>query len=93
MQPIKERAISGVLWSATGNFSSLGIEFIVGFVLARLLSPVEFGLIGTITVVIVLSEVFINSGFIQAIIRKQNCTQKDYSTVFFFNFFIGVLFF
>lgn len=93
MQSLKEKAISGVLWSATGNFASLGIEFVVGIVLARLLSPVEFGLIGTITVVIVLSEVFINSGFIQAIIRKQNCTQKDYSTVFFFNFFIGVLFF
>lgn len=90
---LKEQAISGVLWNAIGKFSSYGIEFIVGIILARLLTPKEFGLIGTIMVVIVLSQVFINSGFSQAIIRKQKCTQKDYSTVFFFNFAVGVLLF
>lgn len=93
MHSLKEKAINGVIWNAISNFSSLGIEFIVGIILARLLTPKEFGLIGTITVVIVLSEVFVNSGFNQAIIRKQNCTQKDYSTAFFFNFIIATLFF
>lgn len=90
---LKEKAINGVLWNATGRFAAMGIEFIVGIVLARLLSPTEFGLIGTITVVIVLSEVFVNSGFSQAIIRKQNCTQTDFSTAFFFNLIVGFLFF
>jgi len=90
---LKEKAINGVLWNSISNFASLGIEFIVGIILARLLTPKEFGLIGTITVVIVLSEVFVNSGFSQAIIRKQDCTQKDYSTAFFFNLAIGILFF
>lgn len=90
---LKEKAITGVFWNSISNFASLGIEFIVGIVLARLLTPKEFGLIGTITVVIVLSEVFVNSGFSQAIVRKQDCTQKDYSTAFFFNLAIGILFF
>lgn len=90
---IKEKAINGVIWNSVSNFGSLGIEFIVGILLARLLSPTEFGLISTITILILLSEVFVNSGLSQAIIRKQNCSQKDYSTVFFCNISIGVLFF
>lgn len=93
MQSIKEKAISGVLWNSTGSFSSFMIEFIVGIILARLLTPEEFGLIGAITVIIVLSEVFINSGFIQAIIRKPKCNQTDYSTAFIFNIAVGGLFF
>ena len=90
---LKDQAISGVLWSSIGKFSSMGIEFIVGIILARLLTPQEFGLIATIVVVIALSQVFINSGFSQALIRKQDCTQKDYSTAFFFNFAVGVFLF
>lgn len=90
---LKSQAISGVLWNSVGKISSIGIEFIVGIILARLLTPKEFGLIGTIMVVIALSQVFINSGFSQALIRKQDCTQKDYSTVFFFNLAVGLFLF
>jgi O-antigen/teichoic acid export membrane protein len=90
---IKELAINGVLWNSASKFGSVGIEFIVAILLARLLSPAEFGLISTITVLILLSEVFVDSGLSQAIIRKQNCSQKDYSTVFFCNISVGVLFF
>ena len=90
---LKQQAISGVLWNSIGKFLAMGIEFIVGIVLARILTPKEFGLIGTIMVVIALSQVFINSGFNQALVRKQNCTQADYSTVFFFNLAVGILFF
>ena len=70
-----------------------GITFIVGIILARLLSPREFGLIGMITVFIAVSESFINSGFSSALIRKKNCTDKDFSTVFYFNLVVGILFF
>jgi len=70
-----------------------GISFIVGIVLARLLTPHEFGLIGMITIFIAISTSFINSGFGNALIQKQNCTQKDYSTVFYFNLLMGVIFF
>lgn len=90
---LKDQAINGVLWNSVGKFSAMGIEFVVGIILARLLTPKEFGLIGTIMVVIALSEIFINSGFSQALVRKQDCTQKDFSTAFFFNMAVGILFF
>lgn len=90
---LREKTINGVIWNAISNFSVKGIDFIVGIILARLLTPSEFGLIGTITIFLVLSEVFINSGFNQALIRKQDCTQKDYSTAFFFNFSVAVFLF
>jgi O-antigen/teichoic acid export membrane protein len=90
---LKEKAINGVLWNATGSFTLIVSEFFIGIILARLLTPKEFGIIGTITIVLAISEVFVNGGFSQAIIRKQNCTQKDYSTAFFFNLIVGVIFF
>jgi len=98
LSSLKQKTISGVLWSAVDSFSAQGITFLVGIVLARLLTPKEFGLIGMITIFIALSQSFIDSGFSSALIRKKNCTETDYSTVFYFNlitgiFLFGVLFF
>jgi O-antigen/teichoic acid export membrane protein len=90
---LKSKTISGLLWSFIDKIAGSGITFVVGIILARLLSPKEFGLIGMITIFIAISESFIDSGFSQALIRKKDCTQRDYSTVFFFNLAIGVLFF
>ncbi len=81
---LREKAINGALWNSLGKFSLYGIEFVLGIILARLLTPSEFGMIATIMIVIAISEVFVNSGFRQAIVRKQDCTQVDYSTAFFF---------
>jgi O-antigen/teichoic acid export membrane protein len=93
MSSLKQKTVSGLSWSFIDQIGNLGITFIVGIVLARILSPREFGLIGMITVFIAISESFINSGFSNALIRKQNCTNTDYSTVFYFNLVIGFLFF
>jgi len=60
---LREKTINGVIWNSISNFSVKGIDFVVGIILARLFTPSEFGLIGTITIFLVLSEVFINSGF------------------------------
>ena len=89
---LRQRTISGLFWSFIDSFSNQGLIFIIGIILARLLSPREFGLIGMITVFIAVSESFINSGFSQAIIRKKNCTETDLSTVFYFNLFAGAFF-
>lgn len=70
-----------------------GIHFLVGIILARLLLPQQFGLIGMITILIAISQSFVNSGFTQALIRKKNCTQTDYSTVFFFNLAVSLFFY
>lgn len=93
MSSLKSKTIHGILWSAVESISAKGIAFVIGIILARLLSPKEFGLIGMITVFIAVSESFINSGFSQALIRKKNCSETDYSTVFYFNLASGVLFF
>lgn len=82
---IKEKAISGVIWNSAGRFIILGFEFITGIILARLLSPDDFGLVGMVTIFLVLSETLINSGFSQALIRKPECSEEDYATAFMFN--------
>lgn len=90
---LKQKTITGILWSSVDNVTSQGILFVVGIILARILSPQEFGLIGMTTIFIAVSETFINSGFNQALIRKKECTQADFSTVFFFNLGAGIFFF
>lgn len=90
---LKQKTVSGLLWSSIDLLTSQGLTFVVGIILARLLSPREFGLIGMITVFIAISTSFINSGFSNALIRKRNCTETDYSTVFYFNLFAGIFFF
>ena len=89
---LKQKTVKGLSWSIIDQIGNQGISFIVGIILARLLSPREFGLIGMITIFIALSESFINSGFSDALIRKKNCTNTDYSTVFYFNLIVGILF-
>jgi teichuronic acid exporter len=91
MSSLKQKTISGLLWSFIDNFSKLGLTFVIGIILARLLDPREFGLIGMITIFIALSQSLVDSGFTQALIRKKDCTQADYSTVFYFNLFIGII--
>lgn len=89
---LKQKTITGLVWSFIESFSKQIINFVIGLILARLLLPEEFGLIGMIGVFIAVSISFIDSGFSQALIRKQNCTDVDYSTVFFFNLLVGVFF-
>ena len=88
---LKTRAVNGLFWSFVDNFSVQISQFIIGIILARILSPNDFGLIGILTVFITISQWFVSSGFGQALIRKKDCTQNDYSTVFIFNLLTGFL--
>lgn len=88
---LKQKTLNGLFWSFIDSGASKVIQFVIGVVLARLLSPNEFGLIGMLAIFIALSNSFIDSGFSNALIRKQQCTTKDYSTVFYFNFLIGFI--
>jgi teichuronic acid exporter len=87
---LKQKTVKGLAWSFLDNFVVQGVNFITGIILARLLSPHEFGLVGMVTIFIALGQSFTDSGFKQALIRKNECTQADYSMVFFFNVFVGV---
>lgn len=88
---LKERTLNGILWNFLNSFAAKTIAFIVGIVLARILSPQEYGLVAMITIFTVLTQPFVNSGFSQALIRKERCTKEDFSTVFYFNLLIGIL--
>lgn len=86
-QSLRKTAISGIFWTLTQQFGSQGIQFIVSIILARLLMPEEFGLIGMIAVFYAIGTTLIDSGLTQSLIRSGNLTQIDYSTIFFFNLF------
>lgn len=90
---VKEKTVSGMIWSLADQFAHQGITFVTGIILARLLSPQEFGLVGMTAIFIALSQVFIHSGFSHALIRKKDCTNDDYSTVFYFNLAVSLLFY
>ena len=91
ISPIRGKTITGLVWSFIDLFASQGIQFIVLMILARLLAPEFFGLIGMVVVFIAISNSLIDSGLTQALIREKDTSQADYSTVFFFNLFISVL--
>lgn len=78
-------------WSAVGRFGKMGIMFIANIVLARILSPSEFGTMGILLVFIGLSEVFIDGGLASALIQNSNPTKSQYSGVFFFNLSISII--
>ena len=92
MGELKEKTLSGVKWSAIGRFSTQGISFLIGLILARILSPSDYGVTGMVAIFFAIAQTFIDSGFGSALIRKQDCTDVDYSTAFYFNAVVGLVF-
>ncbi len=88
---IKEQATKSVFWSAIERFSVQGIQFILTIIIARILSPDDYGLIAMLGIFLALSQVLIDSGFAFALVQKQERTETDYNTAFYFNAF-GSLF-
>lgn len=88
---LKQKTKKGLYWSAASNFANQGMRFVFGLILARLLSPDAYGVIGMLTVFLCIVQVFIDCGFSQALIAKQDRTQTDFSTEFFFNIGIGLI--
>ena len=82
---LKNKTITGMFWSFSDLISKQGINFLIQVILARLLLPKDFGIIGMITVFVAISQSFIDSGFSTALIREKKVSQEDYSTVFYFN--------
>ncbi len=90
---LKKKAASGMIWTMLQKFAKLGIQFISGIILARLLTPFDYGCIGMLLVFITVSEAFIDGGFGSALIQKKVPTQTDYSTIFFWNLGLSTLFY
>ena len=90
-QSLKDKTVKGVAWSGIDNVAQFGVSFVVSIVLARLLSPDDYGLIGLITVFTAVCAVIINGGFTTSLIRKKDATDDDYNTAFIVNLGMSLL--
>lgn len=80
-----------MVWTALQKYSTMGIQFISGIILARLLTPYDYGCIGMLSIFMVLAEAFIDGGFGSALIQKKRPTLEDYSTIFWWNLGMAVV--
>ena len=90
-ESLKHKTVRGTVWSTVERFSIQGISFLVMIIMARILTPADYGLIGMLTVFIAVSQSLVDSGFSQALIRKLDRSEVDNSTVFYFNIVVGLL--
>jgi len=84
-QSLKSKTARGMVWNAIDKFAVQGSQFIIGIILARLLLPTDYGLIGMLAIFIAVSQLFVDSGFTKALVQKKDKTDSDFSTVFYFN--------
>ena len=88
---LKSKTKKGLVWSMIERFATQGVQFLFGIILARLLSPEDYGTIAMPLVFLAIAQCFIDSGFSTALIRKPNLTEDDLSTAFYFNIGVGVV--
>lgn len=93
MQSLKNSFITGFIWTFTGQLGYLLVALVTNIILARILTPYEFGQVGIVMFFIIISKVLTESGLSGALIRKKNATEEDFSTVFIFNLAISIFLF
>ncbi len=92
-ESLKQKTVKGTAWSFIDSIAGQGITFLVGLVLANILSPAEYGLIAIISIFIAVFNSLVDSGFSNALIRKTDATDVDYNTIFIFNLAISLVLF
>jgi len=90
-ESLKKKTVKGVAWTSLDQVATLGFGFVIGVILARLLSPSDYGMLAMIAVFNAIAFAFINSGFGNALIRKPDLNENDNSTAFYFNIIAGVV--
>lgn len=90
MASLRDKTISGFFWSLLQKVGSNGIGFVIMILLARILAPADFGLIGMLAIFIALSQTLVQAGFSQALIQKKDTDEEDYSSVFYINLVVSV---
>ena len=93
MENLKEKTVNGVVWSSIDRFTSQGISFVFSMLIARMLMPSDYGVIAMLGIFMAVSGCFIDSGFGTALVRKLDRTETDFSTVFYFNNVVAILFY
>ena len=92
-ESLKKKTVKGVAWTSLNQFLNMGLGFVIGVILARLLSPSDYGLLAMIGVFNAIAFSFLDSGFGNALVRKPNLTEDDTTTAFYFNLMAGVILF
>ena len=90
-ESLKDKTVKGIGWSALDNAARYGMQFVIGIVLARLLSPDDYGLLGLVGIFTMVCTALVNGGFTTALIRKKDATDDDYNTVFICNLGMSLL--
>lgn len=91
MSDIKGQLVNNTIWKSVDRFASLGISLICTFVLARFLTPEDYGIVGMLAIFMAICSSLVDSGISQAVIREKEVSDNDYSTVLYFNLFIAVI--
>jgi O-antigen/teichoic acid export membrane protein len=88
---LKQKTVTGVSWSFVEQILTRGVNFVIGIILARLLTPTDYGLVGMLGIFIAISQLFIDGGLAGALVRTKNPGEKDYSTVYIINVVMSVV--
>ena len=93
MASLRSLTLNGVKWYLIGDSITIAANFVIGIILARLLTPEDFGIIGVYGIFFALAEIFINGGFSMSLIQKKDMSDLDCSTAFWSNIIVGIFFF
>ena len=88
---LKQRTIHALFWSFFEAVGLKGVQFVIGIILARLLFPEQFGLIGMLVIFMAIARTFLDSGFGAALIQRKNPTETDICSIFYFNILVGLI--
>lgn len=91
-ESLGNKTIAGVFWSLIQRFGVMFVTFIANMILARILSPDDFGMIGMLLIFLSVANTFVDGGFASALIQKKNPTHQEYSTIFYWNLIISLFF-
>ena len=88
---LKSKTLHALSWSFLESAGVQGVRFVIGIILARLLFPEQFGLIGMLTIFMGVAQAFLDSGFGEALIQKRDPTPTDTCSIFYFNIMVGLV--
>lgn len=90
-ESLKQKTTKGLFWSSVERFSNQGMSFLFSVILARMLAPSDFGIIAMIAIFFAVAQCFVDSGFSNALVRKTDRREEDFSTCFYFNIGVGII--
>lgn len=90
-ESLKSKTVKGVLWSGIGQYTVQAVQFVISIILARLLTPDQYGIIGMLGIFIAVVSIFVDCGFATSLVRKPDHNQTDFSTLFYFNVVASII--